>query len=446
MLLRRKLFLSGLVLSALLCFSLVSSAKASSNWNKTYGGTGNDSARSLVATSDGGYAIAGTTDSFGAGNTDFWLVKTDADGVMEWNRTYGGTGDDEAYALVTAPDGGYAIAGSTNSFGAGGSGIFAEAHTEVWLVKTDASGNMQWNKTYGEPMNETHYSRAGANALVTTSDGGYAIAGWKLYYIEEFEGMPLSIYTDFWLVKTDALGNMQWNKTYGHEIGSDVVRSLIVTSDGGYLMAGSGAWWADDLWLVKTDANGVMEWNRTYGGDAHMNDCAYSLIVTSDGGYAIAGELGDISGASDFWLVKTDAFGNMQWNQTYGELYVFMEAAYSLAATSDGGYVMAGTNGRNKLMMVKTDALGNMEWNKTYGEGPYEAPYSLVATSDGGCAIAGCISSLGAGGTDFWLVKADENGIIPEYSSWLVPALVLTAGAFIIINKKRLLNKHSQRP
>jgi hypothetical protein len=270
MLLRRKLFLSGLVLSALLCFSLVSSAKASSNWNKTYGGTGNDSARSLVATSDGGYAIAGATDSFGAGNADFWLV--------------------------------------------------------------------------------------------------------------------------------------------------------------------------------KTDANGVMEWNRTYGGDAHMNDCAYSLIATSDGGYAIAGELGDISGASDFWLVKTDAFGNMQWNQTYGELYVFMEAAYSLAATSDGGYVMAGTNGRNKLMMVKTDALGNMEWNKTYGEGPYEAPYSLVATSDGGCAIAGCISSLGAGGTDFWLVKADENGIIPEYSSWLVPALVLTAGAFIIINKKRLLNKHSQRP
>jgi hypothetical protein len=433
-LLRKKLFLFGVVLSILLCFSSVSSAQASSNWNKTFGGTGNDSARSLVATPDGGYAIAGVTDSFGAGSTDFWLVKTDANGVMEWNRTYGGTGSDEAYSLVTTPDGGYAIAGSTNSFGAGGGGIFAEAYTEVWLVKTDSLGNMQWNKTYGEPRNETYYSRAGAKALVTTSDGGYAIAGWKLYYIEEFEGMPLSIYTDFWLVKTGALGNMQWNKTYGYEFGSDVARSLIATSDGGYAIAGSGAWWADDLLLVKTDANGVMEWNRTYGGDS--NDCAYSLIATSDGGYAIAGELGDINGASDFWLVKTDAFGNMQWNQTYGVLYLFMEAAYSLAATSDGGYVMAGTNGGSGLMMVKTDALGNMEWNKTYEGGSYDT-YSLVATSDGGCAIAGSTSSLGVGGTDFWLLKADENGIIPEYSSLLVPALVLTTTAFLIIKMER---------
>jgi predicted secreted protein len=403
MLLRRKLFLYGVVLSVLLCFSLVSSAQASSNWNKTFGGTGNDLGRSLVATSDGGYAIAGVTDSFGAGGTDFWLIKTDVNGVMEWNRTYGGTGDDQAYSLVATSDGGYAIAGYTKSFGTGGGGIFAEAHIEVWLVKTDSLGNMQWNKTYGEPMNETHYSQAGAYALVTTSDGGYAIAGSKLYYIEEFEGMPLSIYSDFWLVKTDSLGNMQWNETYGLDFYSDVARSLVATSDGGYLMAGIGGGWADDLWLVKTDANGVMEWNRTYGGDAHMNDCAYSLIATSDGGYAIAGALGGISGDSDFWLVKTDAFGNMEWNQTY-------EGGWYDISSSVASY------------------------------------YSLVATSDGGCTIAGSTGSLGVGGIDLWLIKADENGVIPEYSSLLVPALVLTATAFIIIHKKRLLNKRSQKP
>jgi hypothetical protein len=442
MLLRRKLLLLGIVLFVLLCSCLVASVDASSTWNKTYGGIGNDSARSLVATSDGGYAIAGVTDSFGAGSTDFWLVKTDANGVMEWNRTYGGTAEDEASSLVTTSDGGYAIAGTTDSFGAG--------EYNFWLVKTDALGNTQWNKTYGEANYGTYPSAASAQAVVTTSDGGYAIAGWKNYFIEEFKGMPLSVYFDSWLVKTDAFGEMQWNRTYGFELGNDYAYSLVATSDGGYAIAGSVASGAGDFWLVKTDANGVMEWNRTYGKE--YTDCAFSLIRTSDGGYALAGGIDSVlNGGWDFWLVKTDAFGNMQWNQTYGGINVAMDWAWSLAATSDGGYAIAGITysfggGSGDVLLVKTDTLGNMEWNKTYGGGGYEEAYSVIATSDGGCAIAGCTSSFGVGGTDLWLVKADENGVIPEYSSWLVPSLVLTATAFIIINKKRLLHKRSKQP
>ena len=147
-------------------------------WNKTYGGTSYDWAYALVQTSDGGYALAGRTASFGAGGDDFWLVKTDSAGNMQWNKTYGGTNDDMAFALVQTSDGGYALAGYTTSFGAGG--------LDFWLVKTDSAGNMQWNKTYGGTNNDMAF------ALVQTSDGGYALAGYTA---------SLASGLDFWLVK-----------------------------------------------------------------------------------------------------------------------------------------------------------------------------------------------------------------------------------------------------
>jgi predicted secreted protein len=270
-----------------------------------------------------------------------------------------------------------------------------------------------WSQTYGGAEHDVAYS------LVATSDGGYALAG----YTQSFGAGG----TDFWLVKIDAFGNMQWNRTYGGTA-SEVARSLVVTSDGGYAIAGIWNWTApfmpgdEDFWLVKTDSNGVMEWNRTYGGPG--KDEAYSLVATSDGGYALAG--GNL-------LVKTDSFGNMQWNKPCGK-----GTAESLVATSDGGYALAGGS-----LLVKTDSLGNVMWNRTYGEGSI---LSLVAAPDGGYALAGDTESFGAGGADFWLVKTNENGFIPEYSSWLIPALVLTSTAIILINKKRLLNKRSQKP
>jgi hypothetical protein len=411
MLARKNLLLSDMVLFVLLCSSLVVSVKASSTWSQTYGGTGDEGACSLVVTPDGGYAIAGYTDSFGAGILDFWLVKTDAFGNMEWNRAYGGTGYEEAYSLVVTPDGGYAIAGSTTSFGAGG--------FDFWLVKTDASGNMQWNKTYGGAYYDEAYS------LVATSDGGYAIAGitWSFGAGE----------SDFWLVKTDAVGNMEWNRTYGGT-GYDRAYSLIATSDGGYAIAGEqSSFGSDGAWLVKTDSLGNMQWNKTYGvpGDSFT-----SVVQTSDGGYALTD--------SGFSLVKIDALGNMQWNKTY--VGTNISIANSLVATSDGGYAVAGTTGVRDFeggcdfWLVKTDSLGNVQWNQTYGGGN-EWLYSLVATSDGGYAMAGWTGSFGAGEGDIWLVKTNENGFVQEYASWLVPALVLTSTAFIIIDKKRLLRR-----
>jgi hypothetical protein len=154
-------------------------------WNQTYGGTGYDYAYSVVQTSDEGYALAGATASFGAGSSDFWLIKTDLSGNMQWNKTYGGSGDDESYSLAKTDDGGYAVVGYTSSFGAG--------NLDFWLVKTDSVGSMQWNQTYGGPENDIAYS------VVQTRNGGYAIAGSTKSF-----GSGSS---DFYLVKTADSGS-----------------------------------------------------------------------------------------------------------------------------------------------------------------------------------------------------------------------------------------------
>ncbi len=402
-------------------------------WDRSYG-TGNSWACAMVETSDGGYAIAGTD------NYDFRLVKIDAFGDMEWDITFGGLGGDWVSSLVATADGGYAIAGYT--YASGGAGL-----TDFWLVKTDSLGNIQWDRKYGSQLYDMAYS------LIATSDGGYAIAGTTNGGWGAFLG-------DVWLVKTDASGNMQWNKTYGKTWGSDTPYSLVATSDGGYAIAGTTN---GDFCLVKTDALGNMQWNKTYGGVG--DDWPCSVIATSDGGYAIAGTTNVINNTSgDFWLIKTDTLGDAQWNQTYRGTEA--ASATSLIATHDGGYAIAGYTSSigvgpgfywgGDVWFVKTDADGNMEWNQTYGGTGNDWACSVVATSDGGYGIAGTWNNtnwemgLEAFGTvyygDFWFVKTDENGVIPEYSSWLIPALVLTATAFVIINKKRLLNKHPQKP
>ena len=437
---QRKRLLLCSILSFLLCFSLVVSVNGASMWSQTYGGAGQEMARSLVATSDGGYAITGAWNY--AGSTDFWLVKTDALGNMEWNQTYGnpGTGYEVAYSLVATSDGGYALAGLAGTWPATS---FSPNYTSFrfWLVKTDSFGNMEWNRTYGQGK---------AHSLVSTSDGGYAMAG---YPYSDTNGANVNA----WLVKNDAAGNMQWNQTYGGtEV--DTAYSLVATSDGGYALAGHtrsfGAGNAD-FWLVKTDTFGNMLWSQTYGGE--FSEEASSLVATADGGYAIAG-YAQLTGSTDFWLVKTDALGNVEWNQTYGatgpgwgsSLVNTSDTASSLVATSDGGYAIvgrihaAGESVYNAFWLVKTDAFGNMEWNQTYEKNGSEFEESLIRASDGGYAIAGYTRVENTSQTDFWVVKTNEFGVVPEYTSWLIPAFVLTATAFTIVNRKRWERKRSE--
>jgi hypothetical protein len=398
------------VAGLLLIFSLINSVDASSEmWSRTYGGEHGkivytfDIAYSLVETSDGGYALAGYTRNANIDVTEGWLVKTDANGNAVWNLTYGGG---IFRSLVRTADGGFALAGSTSSSGAGNS--------DFWLVKTDADGNVLWNQTCGGSENDVAY------ALVQTSDEGYALAGLTKSFGDGDD--------DLWLVKTDIYGNMEWNKTYGS--GYEENPSLVQTSDGGYALAsittpfGGGA---SDWWLVKTDSNGDMEWNQTYGGKSV--DRVYSLIETSDEGFALAGFFGYTIVAQS-WLVKTDANGDMEWNKTYrvGDFQALVE-------TSDGGFALAAGEG-----LVKTDENGNMEWNQTYGGDEYDCFHALIETSDGGYALAGETYSFSAGASDFWLVKTDEYGVIPEFPSWIILPFFLIATLSAILFRKRLFH------
>ena len=395
-------------------------------WSRTYGGPGDEEPRSLIATPDGGYVIAGFTGSVNSvSGRDFWLVKTDAPGNIQWNKTFGGAGNDMASSVVATSDGGYAIAGSWN---------YSRTYEfnnyiggDFWLIKTDGLGNVQWNRTYGGAGSDM------ASSLVASSDGGYAIAGtwnYSSYYGLGYTG-------DFWLVKTDALGNMEWNRTYV----SGSVESLVATVDGGYAIAGFAPPLGGVL-LVKTDALGNMQWSQTYDGGGWWE--SVSLVSTSDGGYALASftlVLEPNNTTEAFWLAKTDSSGNIQWSKIYGG-GVF-DIAYSLVAASDGGYAV-GASRSGDFWLIKTDAVGNTLWNRTYGGTGTEVAYSLIVTSDGGYAIAGWTDSFGAGGEDFWLVKTDGTGVVPEFSSWLIPSVLLLATTLIVVKKKTLFHKRSK--
>jgi predicted secreted protein len=416
---QNRIKIKGLVIAILVSFTFSAvvcpSACAASIWDKTYGGAEDDTAAGeTVQASDGGYAILGDTSSFGAGGSDFWLIKTDADGNMQWNKTYGGTGTETSGDMCLTSDGGYAMSGYTTSFGVGGQ--------DFWLVKTDATGNLEWNMTYGETGNEYAYH------VEQTLDGGYALLG----QTNSFGAGN----NDFWLVKTDGSGNMEWNQTYGGT-GNDVGIHVLQTVDGGYALVGStGSFGAgsNDAWLIKTDVAGNVQWNQTYGGTGY--DGGQCVEKTSDGGYAIACITTSFgAGSLDSWLVKIDSSGNMEWNMTYGG--TGSDGPTHFIQTEDDGYAIVGftTVGSDQnASLIKTDAFGNMEWNQTYGGTGAEISYALLETSDGYYLLTINTSSFGAGDDDIWLVKT-----IPEYSSLLVPVLALTATAFVIINKKRLL-------
>jgi len=204
---------------------------------KAIGGPAIEVGSSLIQTSDGGYAIAGTTTSFGAGSEDVYLVKLDANGNLQWTKTIGGENEDLGSSLIQTSDGGYAIAGTTNSVGAG--------RGDVYLVKLDANGNLQWTKTIGGKNAD------GGSSIIQTSDGGYAIAG----YTKSFGAGDW----DFYVVKLDANGNLQWTKTIGAKNKNYSKSSLIQTSDGGYAIAGYTSSFGageTDVYVIKLDKNG----------------------------------------------------------------------------------------------------------------------------------------------------------------------------------------------
>jgi len=394
------LWVRGLML-ALLSVSLVAlftqSAHAQVRFARTYGGGHQEWAYFVQQTSDGGYIVAGTTSSFGAGSSDAFLIKTDAYGNVQWAKTYGGISLEEFTSVQQTSDGGYIAAGYTDFCGMG--------LPDILLIKTDANGNVIWTKVYCGPFNFGDY----ANSVQQTSDGGYILAGITNSYA--FIGTRDSAF----LIKTDANGNIIWAKTY-HLLYRTWAYSVQQTSDGGYIMAGythdSSIVYA---FLIKTDANGNLIWAKIYGGIFNIMDVS-NVSQTSDGGYIVAGRIEATTATMfDVFLIKTDANGNIQWAKTYGGTN--WDGAYSVQQTSDGGYILAGyTNsfgaGGYDPFLIKTDANGNLQWAKTYGGTGHDMFFHIQQTSDGGYIATGYTYSFGAGSLDIILIKTDANGNI----------------------------------
>ncbi len=372
--------------------SLGASVPPATEWNRTYGGASSDEAYAVQQTIDGGYILAGTTGSIPGGDSNAWLVKTDAEGNPFWNQTYGGPYGDWGRALDQTADGGYVVAGTWQREHA------ITGEFDAWLVKTDNNGNLQWNQTYGGSANDI------AASVQQTADGGYILGGVTYSFGNGS--------ADFYLVKTDSAGNMEWSKTYGGASG-DTACSAEQTADGGYILAGATASFGageSDAWLVKTDMDGNVQWNKTYGGSRY--DRANDVKQTADGGYVVAGfcRWTGEGYTGDFWLFKVDLNGDMQWSLRLNGGEDQQDEAYAVQQTADGGFAAAGCTSSvdgsgTDFRVIKADTEGRMQWDQTYGGQKYDEAQAIVQTSDGGYAIAGCTTSFGAGRTDFWLIK-----------------------------------------
>ena len=340
----------GILLTLIFLFT-ISSVMASApqmQWYKTFGGSYGDGAYSVQQTTDGGYILAGYTESYGSGGVDVYLIKTDSSGNQQWYKTFGGSYDDSAASVQQTTDGGYIIAGYTYSYS-------STLYADVYLIKTDSSGIQQWFKTFGGSYGDWAYS------VQQTTDGGYIIVGGTSSY---GSNIGSTSYADVYLIKTDSSGNQQWYKTFG---GSSNENGYMVqqTSDGGYILAGYTESYGSggvDVYLIKTDSSGNQQWYKTFGGS--YDDDANSVQQTTDGGYLMAGFYSYSSGSYDAYLVKTASNGNLQWQETFGGSS--NESAFCVQQTTDGGCILTG-------------------WTNSYGSGGADAylvkTYEVVDTT-----------------------------------------------------------------
>jgi hypothetical protein len=399
----KRFFFLTVALALFLGCSLTQAQPPDTLWTRTYGGSLDDWCYFGQQTSDEGYILVGMTTSFGGGGFDYYLVKTDANGDTLWTRVYGGSGNDKGYYVQQTSDGGYIVAGYTNSFGAG--------NYDIWLIKTDASGDSLWSRTYGGSGSDI------CKYAQQTPDGGYVVAGGT----DSFGAGS----KDFWLLKTDADGDTLWTRTYGGTDYEDFYAAHC-TSDGGYIVTGWSSSFGvnTDAWVVRTDANGDSLWARTYGGDGW--DAFYSVQETSDGGYVMGGQSNSFPGPGDydFWVVKTDADGNSLWSNIYGGDRA--EYCRSVDETFDGGYALIGYTqsfgaGSWDLWLVKTDADGDSLWSRTFGGVGSDCCLAGHQTTDGGYILAAYTGSFGAGGTDAWLVRVASEQPVPDVTVEIIP-------------------------
>jgi uncharacterized delta-60 repeat protein len=419
-----------ITLLALCLIGTLSLAQAPAiQWQKCLGGTSSEYANSIQPTTDGGYIVAGYTQSTNGdvtgnhGGQDAWVMKLSSTGSLQWQKALGGTADDEANSIQPTPEGGYIVAGFTAS--TNGDVTANHGGQDAWVVKLSSTGSLQWQKALGGSSGDV------ANSIQPTTDGGYIVAGYTVSTDGDVTGNHG--YSDAWVVKLSSTGSLQWQNPLGGTY-QDSAYSIQPTTDGGYIMAGSnfstdgdvtGNHGYQDAWVVKLSSTGSLQWQKSLGGSNY--DYGQNIQLTTDGGYIVAGDTastnGDVTGNNgtrDAWVVKLSSTGSLQWQKTLGGTN--LDQAYGIQLTPDGGYIVAGytsstngdvtgNHGLQDAWVVKLSITGSLQWQKALG-GPYtDVANCIQPATDGGCIVAGYTSSgLGDvtgnhGSNDAWVVK-----------------------------------------
>ncbi len=384
-----------LILASILILIIVIPQSLHARWAMLYGGSGNDWANSVQQTSDGGYIVAGYTESFGEGLWDIWILKLSFAGDIEWQRTYGGLQNEEAYSIQETADGGYIVAGYTDSFGLG--------NKDIWVLKLTSEGDIEWQRTIGGSGNEW------ASSIQQTSDDGYIIGGNS----DSFGSGEVG----FLVIKLTALGSDVWQEYYTPFV-NGYLRSVQETSDGGYITAGQiypSLNNSIDLLILKLDSIGRIEWKRYYGGS--QDEWANAIQETEDGGYFVAGYTESFgAGNLDFWVLKLTSDGDIDWERAFGGSGD--DWANSAQQTSDGGFIVAGSSdsfgaGLSDFWLLKLSSLGNIDWEMAYGDVGEEAAFSIQQTDgDPGYVVAGTTNSYSPGDLNILVLKLNPGGEI----------------------------------
>ncbi len=330
-------------------------------WQKTLGGSNHDWPYSIRQTTDGGYITVGHTASIDGdvsdnhGGIDAWVVKLDSLGAIQWQKTLGGSKNDDATSVELVQDGGYIIAGESNS----NDGDVSENHgySDFWVLKLNSAGDIEWQKSLGGSSNER------ALAIKCTAEGGYIVVGETLSNNGDVMGNNGD--SDLWVVKLDILGDIEWQNALGG-VGLDVASDVVETSDGFVVCGYEGSYntgdvtghhGASDYWIVKLSKTGELLWQKAYGGSE--SDQARSIVQTSDGMFLVAGEtkssngdVGAINGIQVIWALKLNQEGELIWKKTLGGTQG--DGCFSIQQTNDNGYVLGGFTWSND-----GDALGN---------------------------------------------------------------------------------------
>jgi len=395
MLMIKKLFSSAILI---LCFSI--SVLSQTHSGVSFGGSGNDVGLSICQSHDGGYAIAGSTRSFGNGSNDFYFLIIDSSGQIKVNRTYGWSYQDFFRGIIPIENG-YAFIGDSWALGHG--------RLDIYMLKTDQFGYSEEGFSYGTNLRDNGFD------IIQTDDNGFLILG---------HARLVNPYGDIYLLKTDSEGNEIWQKSFYDE-GNDYAFQVINSSqDDGYVFVGSKDGFFDDvhadfrthdadILLIKTDKDGNQVWKKTYGKSEH--DFGYSICNSYDGGYYLLGSSQSYgNGSFDMLLIKVDDEGNEEWHKSFGG--VDYEYGKKVVQSMDGGLYLVGssksfgTDGSVDVFIVKTDDQGNEIWSETFGGSNDDFGEDLMTLPNGGCVIAGSTSSFGEGKSDVYLLRLKSNG------------------------------------